>query len=174
MTKNNKLLLHVCCGPCATAVIEQLAREYALELYFSNSNIFPETEYALREKASVQLATRLNIPMHIDQYDHGVWQNAIAGLEQEPERGKRCSLCFEMRLRRAAQFAVSQGFTYLSTTLPISPHKDFEQLQTVCAQVSQEYGLISVIERFSYPRSVVLAKEYGLYRQKYCGCEYSQ
>lgn len=175
--KKNKLLLHVCCGPCATVVIETLAKDYALTLYFSNDNLFPEAEYLRRQQAVLELAQRLDITVIADSYCHQDWLLAVAGLEKEPERGGRCIQCFGHRLRHTVEKAKQLGIHYFSTTLPISPYKDYQQICAIGEQLAKDNSLQFIVQDFSqnggYKRSILLSKEYGLYRQKYCGCEFS-
>jgi predicted adenine nucleotide alpha hydrolase (AANH) superfamily ATPase len=175
--KKNRLLLHVCCGPCATSVIEQLADEYELVLFFSNANLYPEAEFVKRELAVHDLALRLQLTVINDEYNHKDWLAFVAGLEQEPEKGARCVQCFCYRLQRTALKAKKLGIDFFSTTLPISPYKDYQQIVTVGQKIAQEQGLSFIVQPFGqnsgYQRSIQLSQEYGLYRQKYCGCEFS-
>jgi epoxyqueuosine reductase len=176
--KKNKLLLHVCCGPCATAVIEALALNYELTLYFSNDNISPTEEYTRRQLAAVTLAERLGLQVITEPYEHEVWLLFVAGLEKEPERGARCGQCFKYRLERTAVLAKQQDIKCFSTTLPVSPYKDYLQIVAVGEKIAQVQGLQFIVQPFGrdggYQRSIQLSKEYGLYRQKYCGCEFSK
>jgi hypothetical protein len=175
--KKNKLLLHVCCGPCATVVIEKLQQVYALTLFFSNDNIFPELEYSKRQTATGELAARLAIPVIHETYNHTDWLTFVTGLAHEPEQGKRCALCFTYRLQRTAAYAKAQKINFFSTTLPISPYKDYQQIISAGEAAAQNNGLTFVVQPYGndggYQRSIALSKQYALYRQKYCGCEFS-
>jgi hypothetical protein len=158
-------------------VIETLAHEYELTLYFSNDNLFPDTEYLRREQATLDLAQRLKIAVITETYSHSEWLTFVAGLEKEQERGARCVQCFTYRLERTAAKAKLLGMQFFSTTLPISPYKDYQQIIAVGEKIAQEQVLQFIVQPFGqnggYQRSVQLSKEYGLYRQKYCGCEFS-
>ncbi len=178
-----KILLHACCGPCATHCIEVIRKD-GLEpiLFFSNSNIMPKEEYDKRLNAIQRLAEITGVELIIDEYDNEAWQGAIAGYEKEPEGGKRCTMCFTYNLSRAARYAVKNGLTKFSTTLTVSPHKNSEQIFGVgdmLAEVATSQGASLEFVHYNFKKqngflnSVRLAKEYGLYRQSYCGCCYS-
>jgi epoxyqueuosine reductase len=167
-----RLLLHVCCGPCATACIERLRGVYAVTLFFSNSNIAPETEYRTRLAQARTLAARTDLPLLEDAYDHAAWRAGVAGLEDEPEGGRRCTACFRFSLARTAARAAGDGFTAFTTTLTVSPHK---QSATVFAVGAHWAAFLPVDfkKQGGFQRSAVLAAAQGLYRQDYCGCEFS-
>ncbi|MCL2367727.1 MAG: epoxyqueuosine reductase QueH [Oscillospiraceae bacterium] len=169
-----KLLLHSCCGPCSTAVLEQLRGQYAPTLYFDNPNIGPESEYWKRlESQRLVTDNLIEAP-----YDPTRFLTAIAGLEQEPEGGLRCTRCFTLRLEETARLAVREGFPYFTTTLTVSPHKDAAGINQIGAALGEAYGVTYLARDFKrdggYQRSVALSKELGLYRQTYCGCVFSQ
>jgi predicted adenine nucleotide alpha hydrolase (AANH) superfamily ATPase len=183
MNTNKKILLHACCGPCATHCIEALRKD-GIEpvLFFSNSNIMPEEEYNKRLEAIKKLAELVKVELVIDKYDNEAWRGGIAGYENEPEGGKRCTMCFTYNLSRAARYATKNGFTSFTTTLTVSPHKNSEQIFCVgdmLAEVATEQGTPLTFEHYNFKKqngflnSVRLAKEYELYRQSYCGCYYS-
>lgn len=168
-----RLLLHICCGPCATHSVELLSRDYAVTGFFSNSNIAPRSEYGQRLASAQLLAGSLGFPMIEDAYDHEAWLETVAGLENEPEGGARCERCFVFNLARAAQYATDHGFELFTTTLSISPHKDTPTL----FRVGRELGPfleIDLKQQDGFRRSIELSRELGLYRQDYCGCEFSR
>ena len=173
-----KLLLHVCCGPCATAVIERLAPDYRVTLYWFNPNIQPREEYEARLEAARTLAADLEMSMVEEGGGEEEFAELARGLEDLPEGGKRCRRCYELRLRRAADCAARSGCTHLATTLTVSPHKPAEAINELGSHLADEYGLEFVAEDFKqqggFQRSVELSRVHGLYRQKYCGCLASQ
>ena len=139
-----RLLLHACCGPCSSAVLEQLCRYFEITVLYYN----PQQFYT-----------------------------AVAGLEKEPERGSRCTVCYRLRMRRAAQYARDNGFDWFTTTLSISPHKDAARINAIGQELEAEFGVKHLPSDFKkhngYLRSLQLSEQYGLYRQDYCGCEFS-
>lgn len=167
-----RLLLHVCCGPCATHSVEALAAEYALTLFFSNSNIAPRAEYDKRLDAARRLASICDVPLVEDEYAHARWRAWVAGLEAEPEGGGRCEKCFAYNLRRTARYARAHGFDLFSTTLTISPHKDTRTILRV-GQAAGDFLAVDLKKKGGFQRSVELSRAYGLYRQNFCGCEFS-
>ena len=172
-----KLLLHLCCGPCGTAVIERLSRDYDVTPFWFNPNIQPEEEYALRLEAALKLAAELQMALPKDHTGKEEFTELARGLENLPEGGERCLRCYELRLRRAMEYAREHGFTHVATTLSISPHKRVEDINAVGLRLAEEFLLTFVTEDFKenggFARSVELSRQYGLYRQKYCGCVYS-
>lgn len=173
-----RILLHVCCGPCATAVYERLLPEYETTLYWYNPNIEPAEEYALRLESALKLAAELGLEMPVEEGGQDEFLTLTKGLEQEPEGGERCLRCYEMRLRRAMLCARKRAITQVTTTLSISPHKSAAAINAVGERLATEFGLHWLAADFKagggFSRSVELSKQYGLYRQKYCGCRYSQ
>jgi len=168
-----RLLLHVCCGPCATASLERLKALGEVTLFFSNANLYPPAEYARRLDAVRRLAAHCDCALVEDTCDHDAWRAWIAGLEDEPERGERCRRCFAYSLRRAAQYAAENGFSGLTTTLTISPHKRSADILAIGQSLSPEFLDIDFKTADGFRRSLELSREYGLYRQDYCGCEFS-
>ena len=167
-----RLLLHACCGPCSSAVLERLCR------YFDNT--WPAEEYRRRGEELerfVAAAHPLGVTVVEDRYDPQEFYSAVAGLENEPERGGRCTVCYRLRMRRAAQYAAEHGFDWFTTTLSISPHKDAKRINAIGQELEQEFGVKHLPSDFKkqngYLRSLQLSEEYGLYRQDYCGCEFS-
>jgi predicted adenine nucleotide alpha hydrolase (AANH) superfamily ATPase len=173
-----RLLLHTCCGPCAAAVLEKLVDTYEVACFFYNPNIHPEAEYGLRIDQARELARRLAVGFTDGEYDAHQWFEEISGLEEEPEGGRRCEVCFRIRLGRTAKKAKEMGFGAFATTLAISPHKDTQVIEKVGQEVSREVGIPFLSGDWKkgngFKRSVELSKEHGLYRQNYCGCEYSR
>lgn len=167
-----KLLLHVCCGPCATWAIEFLLSSYDLTLFFSNSNIFPLQEYKKRLQYAKHLADIHNLALIEDDYNHNLWLNFIHPFELEPEGGKRCDKCFEFNLGRASAYALQHGYDYFTTTLTISPYKDTQKIFAV-GNKFKNYLAIDFKQEDGYKKSIQLSKKHCLYRQKYCGCEFS-
>lgn len=170
---DRRILLHCCCAVCASSCIERLQRDgFAVTLFFSNSNIAPYEEFVRRIVAMRKLAAIVGLPLIEDEYDHAAWRIAVSGLEAEPERGKRCPECFRYSLRRTSKCAAALGIARFTTSLTVSPLKDS---RTVFAAGSAFRGFepIDFKKRDGYLRSGVLAREYGLYRQRYCGCEFS-
>ncbi|HIV50803.1 MAG TPA: epoxyqueuosine reductase QueH [Candidatus Faecalibacterium intestinipullorum] len=175
-----RLLLHACCGPCSSAVLEQLSQFFEITVLYYNPNTWPEAEYRRRGQELerfVAAAHPLGVKVVEDRYDPQEFYSAVAGLEAEPERGGRCTVCYRLRMRRAAQYAVEHGFDWFATTLSISPHKDAARINQIGQELEQEFGVKHLPSDFKkkngYLRSLQLSEEYGLYRQDYCGCEFS-
>ncbi len=174
-----RLLLHACCGPCSSAVLELLAEVFELHIYYYNPNIWPPEEYHRREAELEKFIaeTHFGITVAEAEYQPSDYYAAVAGLEQEPERGNRCTVCYQMRMERAAAYAKKQGFDYFTTTLSISPHKDAARINTIGEALAEKYGIPHLTSDFKkhggFARSLELSAEHGLYRQDYCGCEFS-
>lgn len=171
------LLLHVCCGPCATAVVEQLAGDYDLTLYWFNPNIQPEEEFQRRLQAARQFAEHLGLTLQVQTGGEEDFGKLARGLAELPEGGERCRRCYELRLRKAMQAAKEQGVPLVAATLTISPHKPAESINEIGRRLAEELGVEFLEADFKqkggFQRSVELSKELGLYRQKYCGCLFS-
>lgn len=173
MKGKNRILLHTCCAPCAAGCLERLHEEgYRVTLFYSNSNIYPEDEYDLRLEYVRKLARILGVELLCDTYDHTSWLEAVAGFEQEPEQGRRCSICFEFNLERAALRAEMEDITSFTTTLTLSPHKVSRMIFEV-GKIFPHYLSVDFKKRGGFERSVAFSKKHGLYRQSYCGCEFS-
>jgi predicted adenine nucleotide alpha hydrolase (AANH) superfamily ATPase len=153
--------------------LERLREEGEVTLFFSNSNLFPAEEFERRLEATRVLASATGCELVVDEYDHGSWQEFVAGLEAEPERGARCLLCFEFSFQRAARYARAHGFDGLATTLTVSPHKRSADIFRVGRTVWDGFLELDFKKRDGYLRSLELTRELGLYRQDYCGCEFS-
>ena len=192
--KNEKptMLLHSCCGPCSTAVIERLVDRYDLTVYFYDPNITNEGEYEKRldtEKKFINEYNKYLREKHGDdsgmtvkliegEYDPENYLMAVKGLEEEPENGDRCTKCFEIRMRKTAEEAEKLGFENFATTLSVSPHKNTDKINKIGYELEKEFKPAFLDESFKkkdgFKRSTELSKEYGLYRQNYCGCIFSE
>ncbi|MBR5543709.1 MAG: epoxyqueuosine reductase QueH [Oscillospiraceae bacterium] len=175
------LLLHSCCGPCSTYVLEYLTKHFDVSILFYNPNIFPEKEYIKRLSAQREVLLKMNLEDSVKiiefPYDYNEFISVIPGFEQEPEGGSRCTRCFELRLEKTVRTAKKLNFDCFATTLSVSPHKNAELLNGLGEKLGLEHGVeylpADFKKREGYKRSVVLSKEYGIYRQEYCGCEFS-
>ncbi|MEE9525027.1 MAG: epoxyqueuosine reductase QueH [Candidatus Woesearchaeota archaeon] len=166
-----KLLLHTCCAPCSTHVIEELRKEYDVTLFFYNPCIEPINEYGRRLEEAEKYAEAMDIPIIVGDYDVIDWHNAVKGYEDDKEGGDRCSICFRFRLKKTAEVAKERGFDLFTTTLTVSPYKNAE----VINEIGKEFN--NFLERDfkkGYMHSVELSKKYNLYRQNYCGCLFSK
>ncbi len=173
-----KILLHVCCAPCSPYIIDLLNKDYTVVLYFYNPNIHPHDEYSLRIDETKKLAEDTETQLVIGEDDTQEWFNKTKGLEKEPERGKRCSVCFEMRLDKSFQKAKELSIGNVTTTLTISPHKNAETINKIGKNLSTEYGITFLAENFKkqngFQKTVQAGEKYDFYRQDYCGCVYSR
>ena len=175
----NKLLLLSCCAPCSCGVIQKLAeRHLRFAVLFYNPNIDQESEYKKRLAENKRVCERFGVPFEALPYEPEVWRRAVKGLEREPERGKRCSVCFELRLRRAARYAKEHGFTVFSSVLGLSRHKDLSQVNEAALRAAQkegvEYDLTNWRKGGTEQLRSALIKEMQIYNQNYCGCIYSR
>jgi epoxyqueuosine reductase len=173
-----KVLLHICCGPCSTWSIESLKENCEPVLYWSNSNIWPPEESDLRLENARKVAAFHRLQLIEDTYDHTAWLKAVTGFEKEPEGGKRCAQCFAFGFKRSAQVAAELGISLFTTTLTISPYKSNDVIHEIGKQAALCAGIDFLEKDFDknngYRRSIDLSKEMALYRQKYCGCEFSR
>lgn len=173
------ILIHACCATCAGYVIQKLSENYQPIIYFYNPNIQPEDEYLKRRDELKMYTAKLSIPFYEDKPDFQGWQISIKGLENEPEKGKRCSICFHHRLDKAAEFASSLNIKIFTTTLTISPHKNSLEILRIGKEIASSYHhLLFLEENFKkkdgFKRTMTIALEEGFYRQNYCGCQYSK
>ena len=176
------LLLHSCCAPCSSYVLEYLSRYFRITVLYYNPNIYPEEEYWKREAEQKRFVEALpaKLPIAFCQapFCPSSFYAAVKGLEKIPEGGDRCRACFELRLDYTARQAAAEGFDYFTTTLTISPLKDAGTINTLGRSIGEKYGVSWLPSDFKkkngYKRSVELSKEYGLYRQDYCGCVFSR
>lgn len=177
-----KLLLHVCCAPCSSHVLELLSESYDITAYFYNPNITEWEEYQKRigelRRFAGEAPFAKNVVIEEGAYEPMVFFDMAKGLEQEPERGERCRRCYELRMRHAAWYAKENGYDLFTTTLSVSPHKNAVWLNEIGSSLSEELGIGYLFSDFKkkngYARSIALSKEYNLYRQDYCGCVYSR
>ena len=175
-----KLLLHACCAPCSSYVLEYLAEYFDITVFFYNPNIFPEQEYRHRVEELKRLVSEMCPQVNIleGRYDPQEFFDMAKGLENEPERGERCHKCYRLRLNEAAAVARKGNFDYFTTTLSISPLKDSAVLNAIGREISEKTGIPYLFSDFKknggYKRSIELSAQYCLYRQDYCGCVYSK
>lgn len=172
-----KLLLHSCCAPCSTYVLEYLKEYFDITVLYYNPNIYPPDEFYIREKEQKKLCEKMGIGEIFIGYGDEEFYSVVRGLESAPEGGERCRECFRLRIYRTARYAKEHGFDYFTTTLSISPHKNAEVLNVVCKEASEKYGVPNLWADFKkrngYKRSCELSEQYGIYRQNYCGCIFS-
>ncbi len=175
LTGKPKLLLHVCCAPCTSGVLPVLKNFFDITLFYYNPNIYTKDEYLLRAE---QFAKLTNLPIIISEYNHDEFLNVAKNLEKEVEGGKRCNECIKLRLEKSFEYAVANKFDYISSTLSISPHKDANFINECGNNLSQTYPIKYLYADFKkengYLNSVNISKELNLYRQIFCGCEFSK
>ena len=180
--KTPNILLHSCCAPCSSYVIEYLTKYFNITILYYNPNISPIEEYEKRKKEQIKLINTIPTTNKIDildcDYDNNIYEKEIKGLEKEPERGKRCTKCFNLRLKKTAELASINKYDYFGTTLTVSPYKNSKLLNEIGTNLSKEYNIKWLYSDFKknngYKRSIELSKKYNLYRQNYCGCKYSK
>ena len=176
-----RLLLHSCCAPCSSYVLEYLSNYFEITVFYYNPNIFPENEYTKRileqQMLIADMKTKHPVSFIAGSYDRERFFAMAEGLEHLKEGGERCFKCYELRLKEAARVAKEGEFDYFTTTLSISPMKNADKLNEIGIEVGSKYGVSYLQSDFKkkngYKRSIELSNEYGLYRQDYCGCEYS-
>ena len=177
-----KLLLHSCCAPCSSYVLEYLSEFFEITVFYYNPNIFPEGEYTKRilEQQTLihDMPTKYPVSFLAGAYDSDKFYAMAKGMENLKEGGARCFGCYALRLEETAKLAKEGEFAYFTTTLTISPLKNAEKLNEIGNKLADKYGIAYLPSDFKkkngYKRSIELSKEYGLYRQDYCGCEFSQ
>lgn len=186
MVSKNTLLLHSCCGPCSTACIERLIDTYKITVFFYNPNITDRDEYEKRKSSQIKFIEKYNEKLDDDnkiefiegEYLPEEFFHVSEGFEQEPEGGARCTECFRLRLERTAQAAIRTGNTLFGTTLTVSPHKNYTLISAIGCELANKYKIefldMDFKKKAGFQRSIQLSKEYGLYRQNYCGCEFSK
>ena len=176
------LLLHSCCAPCSSYVIEYLSNYFYITVFYYNPNISPEGEYRFRSSEQKRLISFMDTKYPVlfaeEEYDCRQFFSAVKGLEKEPEGGKRCEKCFELRLQKKKKKALQEQFDYFTTTLTISPLKNAPLLNTIGISLAEKFGInwlpCDFKKKGGYKRSIELSKEYNLYRQNYCGCVFSK
>ena len=174
-----KLLLHSCCAPCSSYVITYLYDYFDITILYYNSNIYPYEEYKKRKDEQIRLISNFKGVKIIDcDYDNDIYNEVIKGLENEPERGSRCTKCFYLRLDKTGEIAKKNNFEYFGTTLTVSPYKNARLLNEIGEVISKKYDIKWLYSDFKkndgYKKSIELSKKYDLYRQDYCGCIYSR
>ena len=175
----DRVLLHTCCAPCSSAIIECLMRSgITPTVYYCNPNIYPEEEYLIRKNECSRYAESLGLDIVDADYDHAEWLEAVRGLEGEPERGGRCLQCFRFRLERAARYAEEHGFRVLTTTLASSRWKSLDQINEAGRWAASRHPSVLWWDRNwrkggLQERRGQIIQEYGFYNQQYCGCEFS-
>ncbi len=179
--EGTKLLLHACCAPCSSAVLERLANFFEITIFYYNPNITKEDEYKKRVEELKKLVSlikpKYKVTILEGRYDSKEFFDIAKGLEQEPERGKRCYKCYNLRLEETAKVASDLNYPYFCTTLTLSPHKNANWINEIGEILDNKYTSTYLYSDFKkkngYKRSIELSKEYDLYRQDYCGCIYS-
>ncbi len=180
--KKPTLLLHVCCAPCSSYVLEYLSAFFEITLYYYNPNISPESEYKFRLNELSRLVSEMpnlsGVKIVSENYNPTEFFEIAKGYESLPEGGQRCKRCYYLRLKRSAKYAAENGFNFFTTTLSISPHKNAEWLNEIGEELSKTYNIPYLFSDFKkkngYKRSIELSAIYNLYRQDYCGCVYSK
>lgn len=175
------MLLHGCCGPCSSSVLEYLTQFFDVTVLWYNPNLFPGEEFSRRYDTLRELIGKMGLTERVnvvfEEYRSEEYYRAVRGLENEPEGGKRCTECFRLRLKECAKIAAERGFDYFCTTLTVSRHKDAERINRLGEEIAAELGVrwlpSDFKKRNGENRSQELAELYGLYRQLYCGCEFS-
>ena len=173
-----KLLLHTCCAPCSPHVVDLLSREFEVAAFFYNPNIYPLKEYELRLNEIKEFLQALSVELIVGEYAADQWFARVEGMEQEKEGGRRCQVCFRMRLEKTALVAKERGFDCFTTTLSVSPHKNAQIINQIGREI-QGTGDVAFYEadfkkRDGFKKSCELSKKLGFYRQNYCGCIYSK
>ena len=173
-----KLLLHCCCGPCSTAVIERLKEFFDISIFYYNPNIYPQDEFnkrLLNQKKVAEFFGGINLI--VPTYDEHEYLTKIKGLEGDVEGGNRCDECFKLRLTQTAIYAKEKGFDFFGTTLTVSSHKNEQHINKIGEEIMKEYNIPFLYSDFKkhdgYKRSIDLSKQFSLYRQNYCGCRFS-
>ena len=192
--KKPSLMLHSCCGPCSTSVIERLAGEFEITVFFYNPCITDEEEYKRRRDNQIEFIRRFNEQRNVlseistldasevhfteGPYEPGQFLSLVAGHEEDLEGGDRCSICFRQRLEKTAEAAMMAGCDTFGTTLTVSPHKNYRLISELGNEIALKHGLSFLDRDFKkqngFARSIELSKKYGLYRQNYCGCRFSE
>ena len=176
-----KLLLHSCCAPCSSHVISYLTNFFDITIFYYNPNISPKSEYNKRKKEQIRLIKEIDKTNKVDiidcDYDNDIYEERIKGYENEPERGSRCTICFDLRLSRTVEMAKHLNYDYFCSTLSVSPYKNSKLINEIGSKLGKEYGVTWLYSDFKkengYKHSIELSHKYNLYRQDYCGCKYS-
>ena len=179
LNRKKRILLHACCAPCASGTIDRLKNDgYEVTLFFYDPNILPVSEYKRRLNEARKLSEIYKISFIEGEYKNLLWDKLTERFKNEPELGKRCTICYQMRLAETAQRAKELGFDYFTTTLTISPHKDSERIKNLGGSIGKRFGVNFLYYDFKkkdgFLKSVQNSREYGFYRQDFCGCIYSR
>lgn len=182
IAEGEKLLLHACCAPCSSAVLERIGNFFEISILYYNPNITEKEEYEKRiveiKKLISMIHPKYKVSLIEGDYNPEKFFEMAKGLEKEPERGKRCYKCYEMRLEETAKIAEKLGFNHFATTLTLSPHKNSNWINEIGEELTKKYNTNYLYSDFKkkngYKRSIELSKKYNLYRQDYCGCIYSK
>lgn len=180
LKEKKRLLLHACCAPCSSAVLEKLCDYFDITIYYYNPNISPETEFNKRYDELEKLIEKmkLNVKTVKAPYENNLFEKTIESFREMPEGGIRCFRCYELRMNQTACFAKEKGYDYFTTTLSISPYKNADKLNEIGQKLANQYGISYLFADFKkkdgYKRSIELSSIYHLYRQNYCGCIYSK
>ncbi|MBQ8685003.1 MAG: epoxyqueuosine reductase QueH [Clostridia bacterium] len=177
--RGTKLLLHSCCAPCSSACLERLKEHFAITVLYYNPNVDEEEEYRKRKAEQIRFLQETGWAEFLDcDHDAAAFFKIAEGLENEPERGARCYRCYALRLEETARLAREKGFDWFATTLTLSPYKNAEWLNELGEEAGGRYGVNYLFTDFKkkggYHRSIALSREYGLYRQDFCGCRFSK
>lgn len=180
--KTPSLLLHVCCAPCSSYVLEYLSKYFKITVFYYNPNISSFEEYSKRKEEVKRFLKECSFTKNVNfieiEYENDVYEKVISGLEMEKEGGSRCERCFNLRLEKTCKYALENNFDYFTTSLSISPYKNAKLLNEIGAKLSNKYGVAYLYSDFKkrngYKRSIELSHIYNLYRQDFCGCKYSK
>ncbi len=172
-----RILLHICCAPDSTSVFEKLDPSFEVTGFFSNPNIHPFIEYRKRLEEVERVSQKMGFRLVVPPYNPDSWLKRVKGLEDEPEGGKRCEVCLHYNLHATAKSAHEKKFSFFTTTLTVSPHKNSQKIFEIARKVALEFDVIFLKIDFKkkngFRRSLALSKKFNLYRQNYCGCKYS-
>ena len=178
--KRPTLLLHACCAPCSSYVLEYLNNYFDITLYFYNPNIYPDSEYFFRAEELKRLLEKMKLRVNVivEEYDNEDFENVANFYADLPEGSIRCFNCYKLRLEKSIKYAKEKSFDFVTTTLTISPHKNAEKLNEIGDNLAKKYGVNYLFSDFKkkngYKRSCELSLQFDLYRQDYCGCKYSK
>jgi epoxyqueuosine reductase len=177
LAKKDKLLLHICCAGCGAFVSQVLKEEYDVSLFYYNPNIYSQEEYEKRKENVEKIAEYFSLPLFFGKYDHDMWLEKIKGHEKDREKGERCFVCYADRINMVVTFARDNNFSFCTTTLTISPHKVAKKILEIGRIASDGTDTVFLERDFKkqdgFKKSVELSRKLGLYRQNYCGCEFS-
>lgn len=182
LDSKKKILLHSCCGPCSSYVISYLTNYFDITIFYYNPNIYPYGEYLKRKEEQIKLIKEIETKNNVDiidcDYDNDLFDKKIKGLENEPERGNRCRVCYRMRMEKTAITAKKNNYDYFGTTLSVSPYKNSNWINEFGKELEEIYHIKWLYSDFKkkdgYKKSILLSQKYNLYRQNYCGCIYSR